>query len=94
VNLEAANITETQMRVDMVTKLVAAGFAPDAACEAVGLPVVEFTEPPEPEPVVEPADDPEDEPPVRTIRSVVRDAHGFITAVIDEPVIINTTEES
>ena len=44
VNLSAANITEQQMRVDMVTKLVAAGFTPDAACEAVGLPSIGFSE--------------------------------------------------
>jgi HK97 family phage portal protein len=94
VDLSAASLTETQMKVDMAVKLVAAGFTPDAACAAVDLPPIAFAEPPEP-PEVEPADPADDaaeddaeDPPTRTIRSVVRDEHGFITAVIDESVKI------
>lgn len=43
VNLDAANITETSMRVDMATKLVNVGFAPESVLAALGLPTVTHT---------------------------------------------------
>ena len=93
VNLSAANVTEQQMRVEMAQNLINAGFAPAAALSAVGLPAIEHTgmatvqlqvdvEPVDP--ADDPAEDSAEETPTRTVRSVVRDAAGFITAIVDE----------
>jgi len=43
VNVEAANITEQEKRVMMLTRLVQLGFDPDSALQAVGLPSIEHT---------------------------------------------------
>lgn len=40
VDLAAADLTATQMRVDMLGTLVSAGFDPQSAAQAVGLPVI------------------------------------------------------
>jgi hypothetical protein len=81
VDLGAANITETQMRVEMAVQLITSGFAPEAALAAVGLPGISHTGLPsvqlqqvEPEPA-----------PSRHIRSVERDATGQIIRIIDTP---------
>lgn len=80
VNLAAANIVEDEKRVAMATALVDAGFDHASALAAVGLPPVEVAPAPEPAPVAPPADP----TPARTVRSVIRNADGFITAVVDE----------
>lgn len=43
VDLGAANITETQMRVDMAVNLITAGFDPKSALTAAGLPTIDHT---------------------------------------------------
>jgi hypothetical protein len=43
VNLDAANIVETEKRVGMVAKLVTLGFDPAGALQAVGLAPIEHT---------------------------------------------------
>jgi HK97 family phage portal protein len=43
VNLDAANITETQMRVSMATQLINAGFDPEATLAAMDLPPIDHT---------------------------------------------------
>ena len=73
-SLSAATTAELQAQVDMVTTLVAAGFTPQAACSAVGLPYIEHPGPAEPAPAA----------PTRTVRSVQRDDNGNIAAIIEE----------
>lgn len=43
VDVNAAALTETQIKVDLATKLVTAGFDPQAALAAVGLPGIDHT---------------------------------------------------
>lgn len=43
VDLSAANITETEMKVDIATKLINVGFDPEATMQAFGLPDIEHT---------------------------------------------------
>jgi len=43
VDVNAAALTETKIKVDMASKLVVAGFDPEAALVAVGLPTIEHT---------------------------------------------------
>lgn len=43
VDVNAAALTETQIKVDLATKLVTAGFDPAAALTAVGLPAIDHT---------------------------------------------------
>lgn len=83
VDLGAANITETQMRVEMAVKLITSGFAPEAALAAVGLPGISHTGLPSVQlQAVDTSSD--DDTPTRHIRSVERDAHGNITRIIEE----------
>ena len=87
VDLGAANITETQMRVEMAVQLITSGFAPEAALSAVGLPGISHTGLPSVQ--LQQAVDANGDPaplPSRTIRSVVRDDAGFITAIVDEEI--------
>jgi len=43
VDVNAAALTETQIKVDLATKLVTAGYDPQAALDAVGLPSINHT---------------------------------------------------
>lgn len=92
VDLGAANITETQMRVEMAVQLITSGFDPEAALTAVGLPRIDHTGLPSVQLQAVDAsgdtsnDNDADEQPTRMIRSVIRDEAGFITAVIDEEI--------
>ena len=86
VDLGAANITETQMRVEMAVQLITSGFDPEAALAAVGLPGVKHTGLPsvQLQQVDQSSDSSEDDTPSRHIRSVERDEHGNITRIIEE----------
>ena len=91
VDLAAAQVVEQEKNVAMAVALINAGAEPEATLAAFGLPSIEFTEPPEPEPMPEPADPADDaaeddteDTPTRTVRSVVRDESGYITAIVDE----------
>ena len=83
VDLAASAVVETEKNVDMAVKMIQAGADPASTLAAFGLPPIEFTEPapaPAPDPT---ADTPP--APVRHIRSVVRDAEGFIAQIVDTP---------
>ena len=90
VDLAAANVVETEKNVAMAVALIAAGADPAETLAAFGLPAIEFAEPetpdaPEPaDPADDPAEDDTEDTPTRTIRSVIRDDAGFITAIVDE----------
>jgi len=86
VDLGAANITETQMRVEMAVQLITSGFDPEAALAAVGLPGIDHTGLPSVQlQQVDQSSSSQDDAPSRHIRSVVRDADGNITQIIDTP---------
>ena len=78
INLDAANVVETEKRVDMAVTLIDAGADPAAVLAALGLPAIPWSEPaPPPAPAVEP-------PPARSVRRVERDGTGHIVRIIDE----------
>ena len=86
VDLGAANITETQMRVAMAAQLINAGFDPESVLTAMGLPGMDHTGMPSVQlQPVEPAPGTLDATPARTVRRIIRDANGFIERVVDEP---------
>ena len=69
VNVEAANITEQGIRVDMLSKMVTLGFDPAEALQVVGLPSIEHTGLPSvqlQQPATLNPEDPEDAYPVRS----------------------------
>ena len=73
VNLEAANITEQNMRVEMLSKMVTLGFDPAEALQVVGLPSIEHTGLPSvqlQQPATLNPTDPEDAYPVRSAEPV------------------------
>jgi HK97 family phage portal protein len=81
VNVEAANITEQEKRVMMLTRLVQLGFEPSESLSAVGLPTIAHTGLPTVQlqnPAVLDPEDPESVYPVRDL-----DPQEFATAVSD-----------
>jgi len=89
VDLGAANITETQMRVEMAVQLITAGFDPEAALAAVGLPGIDHTGLASSQLQAIDAsgdtsnDNDADEAPTRTVRHIERDEQGFIARIIE-----------
>ena len=92
VNLGAANIVEDDKKVQMATRLINVGFAPEDVLAAFGLAPMKHTGLPsvQLQNAVQQADasvDTTDVYPIRTVRRVERDENGYITRIVEEPEI-------
>jgi HK97 family phage portal protein len=82
VSLSAANVAETEIKVNMAATLIGQGADPAATLAAFGLPVVPWAAPEPADPADDPAEDVAE--PTRTVRSVERDGQGNIIRIIEE----------